>query len=169
MTNDLHSKHKLGSNILALDLGTKTGWVLSMCTTSGELVFIWGNEDFSTKRFVGGGMRLLRFQEWLDQICKIDTSVRTKIDEVYFEEVVFHSGIAPAHVYGGFLAVLTMWCEKNSIPYQGVPVKTIKKYITGNGNANKKMVIDAVKGKGYNTENDNEADALALALYVRKM
>ncbi len=30
---------------------------------------------------------------------------------------------------------LTAWCEHHNIPYQGVPVGTIKKHATGKGNA----------------------------------
>ena len=36
-------------------------------------------------------------------------------------------------------ATLTAWCEHHQIPYQGVPVGTIKKHATGKGNAGKEM------------------------------
>nr|WP_253307849.1 hypothetical protein [Rickettsia endosymbiont of Ceutorhynchus assimilis] len=39
---------------------------------------------------------------------------------------------------------------------------TIKKHITGKGNATKYAVIDAVKSKGFSPKDDNEADSLAL-------
>ncbi len=65
-----------------------------------------------------------------------------------------------------FFAVLTAWCEGENIPYKGVPVKTIKRFITGKGNASKSEVIEAVKGKGFIPQDDNEADALALMFYV---
>ncbi|WP_410526019.1 hypothetical protein [Rickettsia endosymbiont of Polydrusus tereticollis] len=54
------------------------------------------------------------------------------------------------------------FCEIHQIPYRGVPVGTIKKHITGKGNATKYAVIDAVKSKGFNPVDDNEADSLAL-------
>lgn len=149
----------IDTRILALDLGTKTGWA---CGNSYN--FKSGVVDFSTKRFEGGGMRYLRFREWLDNTFRDFEN----IDEVYFEEVRRHIGTDASHVYGGFLATLTSWCEKRGIPYQGVPVKTIKKYITGNGNANKEMMMNAVKVEGYDIEDDNEADAIAMLLYVRK-
>jgi Holliday junction resolvasome RuvABC endonuclease subunit len=161
--NDLDLK--LWVNILCLDLGTKTGWSMSRSNTDNSLEFDYGTKNFSTQRWEGGGKRYLRFEEWLDEIKR----TYERIDDVFFEQVVMHSGTAPAHVYGGFLATLTMWCEKHHIRYEGVPVGTIKKYITGKGNASKEMVIDAVKQRGYNVEDDNEADAMALALYVRRM
>ncbi len=147
--------------IFALDLGTKTGWAIG---TQDNTVFS-GVQDFSpNKRFEGGGMRYLRFFKWLDET--LDNYGR--ISEVYFEEVRRHMGTDAAHMYGGFMATLTGWCEKRCIPYQGVPVKTIKKYVTGTGNASKQMVIDALKSKEYPITDDNEADAIALLLYVRE-
>lgn len=142
--------------ILALDLGTKTGWAIG--DSEG---FHSGFMDFSTKRFEGGGMRYVRFGKWLAE--EVDN-----VSEVYFEEVRRHIGTSAAHAYGGFMATLTSWCEENNIPYQGVPVKVIKKHITGTGNASKQMVVDALKSSGYEVEDDNEADAMALLLYVRE-
>jgi Holliday junction resolvasome RuvABC endonuclease subunit len=43
-----------------------------------------------------------------------------------------------------------------------VPVGTIKRYVTGKGNADKQAVIAAVKALGFSPADDNEADALAL-------
>ena len=67
-----------------------------------------------------------------------------------------------AHAFGGYLAHLTAWAEANKIPYQGVPVGTIKRHIAGKGNADKQAVIDAIRQLGFQPADDNEADALAL-------
>ena len=103
-------------------------------------------------------MRYLRFEHWLGEI----STLAGKLDTVHFEEVRRHCGVDAAHAYGGFLAHLTAWCERHKIPYQGIPVGTIKKFITGKGNASKDQVIAAVSALGHTTEDDNEADALAL-------
>jgi hypothetical protein len=71
------------------------------------------------------------------------------IGAVYFEEVRRHLGVDAAHVYGGLLATLTAWCERHQIPYQGVPVGTIKRHATGKGNAGKAEVIAAMKALGH--------------------
>ena len=89
-----------------------------------------------------------------------------QIDAIYFEEVRRHAGVDAGHIYGGFLATLTGWCEHRVIPYQGVPVGTIKKFVTGKGNADKQVVIDAVRGFGFSPADDNEADATALLLWA---
>jgi Holliday junction resolvasome RuvABC endonuclease subunit len=60
------------------------------------------------------------------------------------------------------MAHLTAWCEHHQIPYQGVPVGTIKKHATGKGNAGKSDMIAAMVAKGFRPADDNEADALAL-------
>ena len=142
------------NRILSLDLGTKTGWA----SQNSLGVISSGVQSFSGSRFDGGGMRYLRFSRWLDEL--IDP-----VDEVYFEEVRRHIGVDAAHAYGGFLATLTSTCEKKGIPYCGVPVGTIKKFITGKGNSGKPQVIQSVKDLGFNPKDDNEADAISLLLY----
>ena len=113
---------------------------------------------FKTTRFDGGGMRYLKFKRWLVDVKQSLDG----IDEIYFEEVRRHVGVDAAHAYGGFMATLTSWCEHHQIPYQGIPVGTIKKHITGKGSANKQAIISAVKALGFNPIDDNEADAIAL-------
>ena len=103
-------------------------------------------------------MRFLRFKRWLTEVKHSADG----LDAVYFEEVRRHAGVDAAHCYGGFLAHLTAWCEHHGIPYQGVPVGTIKKHATGKGNADKAAMIAAVRALGHDPAADNEADALAL-------
>jgi Holliday junction resolvasome RuvABC endonuclease subunit len=47
-----------------------------------------------------------------------------------------------------------------------VPVGTIKRFITGKGNADKQAVIDAVRARGFQPKDDNEADAIAILLWA---
>jgi Holliday junction resolvasome RuvABC endonuclease subunit len=140
--------------VLALDLGTITGWALR--TLDGQIAH--GFVSFRPQRFEGGGMRYLRFKRWLTEL----KSMANDIHAVYFEEVRRHAGVDAAHVYGGLMATLTTWCEHHNIPYQGVPVGTIKKHATGKGNASKDEVIAAMRTIGHPVTDDNEADALAL-------
>jgi hypothetical protein len=154
--------------ILALDLGTTTGWALR--SANGPVAH--GFVSFKSQRFEGGGMRYLRFGRWLADMLALSgqqsgsqTGSQTNltgIGSVYFEEVRRHLGVDAAHVYGGLLATLTAWCEHHQIPYQGVPVGTIKRHATGKGNAGKAEVIAAMKALGHPVTDDNEADALAL-------
>jgi hypothetical protein len=144
--------------IMALDLGTTTGW--ATYEPSGNITS--GSVSFKTGRFEGGGMSFLRFKRWLTDFKQ----TLGAIDVVYFEEVRAHKGVDAAHKYGGFLAHLTAWCEHHQIPYQGIPVGTIKKHITGKGNSPKERVIDAIRKKGFTPIDDNEADSLALLDFI---
>ena len=103
-------------------------------------------------------MRYLRFKRWLTEVKQSSDG----IDAIYFEEVRRHVSVDAAHAYGGFLATLTAWCEHHQIPYQGVPVGTIKKHATGKGNAGKAEMVAAARNRGHTPGDDNEADALAL-------
>ena len=146
------------TTILALDLGTITGWALRL----SDGVVVSGTMAFRSGRYEGGGMRFLRFRSWLDEMLKTNPSLAA----VYFEEVRRHIGTDSSHIYGGFLAHLSAWCEQYSLPYQGVPVGTIKRHITGKGNADKQAVIAAVHARGHTPADDNEADAIAILLWA---
>jgi Holliday junction resolvasome RuvABC endonuclease subunit len=114
-------------------------------------------QSFANDRFSGGGMRYLKFEKWLMGL--------PKPSQVVFEEVRRHAATDAAHVYGGLMATLTKWCESEGIPYQGVPVGTIKKFWTGKGNGKKDVMIAEANRRGFDTKDDNEADALALLHY----
>lgn len=145
-------------SLLALDLGTTTGWASRV----GGIVHS-GTVSFRPGRYDGGGMRYLRFQSWLEQLAADCGG----LGAVYFEEVRRHLGTDAAHLYGGFLATLTAWCETRAIAYQGVPVGTIKRrFATGKGNVGKEAVVAAVRSRGFAPSDENEADAIALLLWA---
>jgi hypothetical protein len=148
-------------SILSLDLGTTTGWALR--SRDGSICS--GSHSFKPQRFEGGGMRYLRFNRWLLLIAGLPSESGCLIDLIVFEEVRRHVATDAAHAYGGFLSHLQAFGENNKIPYEGVPVGTIKKHATGKGNAGKPLMIAAMQGLGYNPADDNEADALALLHY----
>ena len=143
---------------LALDLGTITGWA----TQSERGAILSGTAEFRTDRWQSGGMRFLRFKHWLTETKNLSGS----IELIVYEQVRRHAGVDAAHVYGGWLAILTSWCDYHGIAYQGVPVGTIKRHVTGKGNAEKSAVIAAVRARGFSPADDNEADALAILLWA---
>jgi Holliday junction resolvasome RuvABC endonuclease subunit len=141
------------TTILALDLGTTTGWALR--GSDGHITS--GSESFKPQRFEGGGMRFLRFKRWLTE-----SSSQRRHRRLHFEEVRRHVSTDAATPTAASWATLTAWCEHHQIPYQGVPVGTIKKHATGKGNAGKDEMIASVRARGHTPVDDNEADALAL-------
>jgi hypothetical protein len=144
--------------LLALDLGTTTGWALR--ASSGPINS--GTVSFRPSRYDGGGVRYLRFRAWLDQLAD-DAG---HIEAIHYEEVRRHIGTDAAHVFGGLLATLTSWAEERAIPYQGVPVGTWKRSVCRKGNAKKDDVIAAIRARGFNPSDDNEADAIAILLWA---
>ena len=131
--------------ILALDLGTTSG-----------------TASFRPGRFDGGGMRYLRFSNWLGELDRLSGPIAA----IWFEEVRRHVATDAAHVYGGLMATLTSWAELRGVPYEGVPVGTIKRHATGKGNADKDAMIAAARQRGFSPADDNEADAIALLLWA---
>ena len=121
-----------------------------------------GVYDLKSRRFEGGGMRFLRVGEWLD-----DLHTGKPITRLYFEEVMGHKGTDAAHIYGGIVGIITAFCEAHEIPYSGIPVGTIKRHVTGKGNAKKERVVEAITALGFTPQDDNEADALAILKCVQ--
>nr|WP_027286179.1 hypothetical protein [Rubritepida flocculans] len=144
--------------VLALDLGTTTGWALR--GRDGGIAS--GTMTFRPSRFEGGGMRFLRFKGWLAEVAALSGGLA----RIAFEEVRSHAGTDAAHLYGGFLAHLSAWCEERGVAYEGVPVGTIKRFATGKGNATKAAMVAAVRARGFAPADDNEADAIALLLWA---
>ena len=144
--------------ILALDLGTTTGWALR----SHDGLITSGMVSFKPRRFDGGGMRYLRFINWLTELDRLSGPITA----IWFEEVRRHAGTDAAHVYGGLMASLTSWAELRGVPYEGVPVGTIKRHATGKGNAPKQAMLEAARARGFSPADDNEADAIALLMWA---
>ena len=94
--------------ILALDLGTTTGWALR--GTNDRITS--GTMTFKPSRFEGGGMRYLRFHGWLREMLDL----AGPIDRIVFEEVRRHLSTAGSHVYGGLLATPTAWAGLSALP-----------------------------------------------------
>lgn len=143
--------------VIGLDLGTKTGWAVRI----GPNVIASGTFDFTPNRHSSPAMRYVHFRKQL-----LDLLDGRKEDAVvFYEEVRRHAGTDAAHVYGGLLAILQLQLERLSIPYQGVPVGTIKKTATGKGNASKDAMIQAARKKWPDVQvfDDNQADALWIA------
>jgi crossover junction endodeoxyribonuclease RuvC len=114
-------------NILAIDIGTTTGWALG--ARDGSIRS--GSQSFAAGRLDGPGARWLKFRAFLTETGRS----AGEIHAVYYEDVKNHVGVLAAHAYGGFQAHLQYWCEINRIPCTPLGVGQIKKHWTGRGNA----------------------------------
>ena len=61
--------------VLALDLGTKTGWALH----GSDQAITSGTVEFKNDRWQGGGMRFLRFKQWLTEIKQMTRSEERRV------------------------------------------------------------------------------------------
>ncbi len=143
--------------VLGIDPGTHCGYAL---LDNGRRVVSGTWRLKRTKE--RDGMRYLRMSQHVE-----DMITDYHPDVVAYELVRRHAGTRAAHVYGGIVAALMMPCERHGVPYEGHEVGTIKKAATGNGRADKAMMIEAARGVfDHDPIDDNEADALMIAYLV---
>jgi hypothetical protein len=76
--------------ILALDLGTTTGWAIR----GYDGLITTGTASFRPGRYDGGGMRYLRFTNWLTELDRLSGP----INAIWFEEVRRHAGTDASHI-----------------------------------------------------------------------
>jgi Holliday junction resolvasome RuvABC endonuclease subunit len=162
--------------LLGIDPGTSCGYAILETETGHIVSGVW---DLSSRRHEGGGMRYLRLRSHLLDIFAAG------IDAVGYEEVRHHIGTDAAHVYGGIVATISSTCEdqkvdvprklgfapfRPAIPYQGIPVGTIKKFATGKGNAKKPEIVEAANRLWPTAfiQDDNEADARFIAMVLAR-
>ena len=106
--------------ILALDLGTTTGWATNHPESSGT-------ENFQHKREESPGMRFLRFKVWLEEVLSM-----VEPDLVVFEQA-HHRGGAATAVAAGLVAHTLTLCAERSLEHSSFHSATIKKHAVGKG------------------------------------
>lgn len=139
--------------ILALDLGTKTGYAVRK--RDGKVVH--GTQSFAPRTSWSAGQRWLRFQSWLGELLDLH-----RVDQIAYEHVSFHAGVRDAHCYGAFRALVEMAADRRNIGLVGTNVQTVKRHWTGKGGADKAAMIAQARARGFRPETDNDADALAV-------
>lgn len=127
--------------ILALDIGTKTGWALS----DGEN-FSCGTEVLATKEEVTawGKQRLdRRCDPRISRMAALVRNLSTEVEWIVFEDVEFSSFRKQTQLWASLRA--TIWSAAcPPIKFECVSVKTLKLYATGHGGATKEMMMGAV-------------------------
>lgn len=154
--------------IVTFDLGTNTG--IATLENDGTITSTCIN--LSPKKGEKPGVRFNRFYN-LVKATILDS------DLVVYEDVCGHGrdGLYAAHLYGGFKAIVLLLCEEQGIEYDSIHTGTLKKAITGKGNAKKDEMINAAvsvhgwkptiikkKKTGIIEYNDNECDAYCLLM-----
>lgn len=140
--------------ILALDIATKTGWAYR--AADGSVVSgVW---DLSVKKGIPNGHRIKNLWSRL-----IITHRVRGIDFIVYERPGSLSGHA-RKVLPALQGAIELWSALNDVHYECYTPSTVKKHATGNGKANKKLMIFAAENKWPDLEivDDNQVDALWL-------
>lgn len=92
------------------------------------------------------------------------------IKQIYAEDVNVNKYFGAMRKLSEFRGILFEICDELNLPEpQFAAVTTIKKYATGNGQADKQQMIDACIAKyGHTPVDDNEADACHIYFYFLK-
>lgn len=148
--------------ILALDLGTHTGWAIAAPTFGGSLEYHMtesGVQVFDVKRGESPGMRYLRFRRWIEDVTPPDCRL------ICYEQT-HNRGGAATEIAAGLATRVQEICALRAIEHAAVHSATLKKATTGKGNADKAAMLAAVAQKWKAVESDDEADAIALLHYA---
>jgi Holliday junction resolvasome RuvABC endonuclease subunit len=143
--------------ILALDLGTKTGYAFNNAPgefqkgtwrlASDKEINIQGKNRMSRRC----DCRAIRLYETLHAI---------NADIVVFEDVQFASSTYQVQLWATFRGVVwaAFYGRSPAVVIECVPTGTLKKYATGNGGANKEMMAAALYRVSPDLKNDNLDD-----------
>lgn len=152
-------------NILALDLGTRTGWATNM---TGRVES--GVQIFDVKRGESPGMRYIRFNRWLDELVVSDVGL-AHVGLVVYEQS-HNRGGAATEVAAGFTTRVQEFCALHKKEHAAIHSATLKKFTTGSGRGDKADMERAAIAKGWLIDggsihhDDNQVDAVCLLQYA---
>ena len=144
--------------ILALDLGNRTGWA----TRSDK-----GYLDFGSWRLYedapGDPGRFVRLKAHIEEAVPMGQLGLLALELA----PMLRSRAANATLHG-MAAIAQCWAYDWDIPWTAVAPSTIKKHATGSGRSNKHCMLNAARERWGNfvIKTDDEADALWLMDYV---
>lgn len=159
-------------NVLALDLGSKTGWALQ---EQGRIES--GVQVFDVKRGESPGMRYVRFRRWLNELAFVTSAPLSAwtLDLIVFEQA-HHRGGAATEVAAGLSTRVQEFCAERGIEHAAVHSATLKKFVTGSGRGDKADMLAHAMKRGWidgetwlpqtRLKDDNEVDAVCLLHYA---
>ena len=146
-------------SVLALDLGTSTGWALAR--PGRETVF--GTQAFKPSG-AHAGAPYLALRNFLHSTKATQDRADDPIEHIYFE---YPRGLKWKSENAGvaqisFRATMLCWACHHPIRCTGLTVQGLKRDFTGNSKADKAAMIARARELGHAVETEHEADAIAV-------
>lgn len=157
----------MAPNILAIDPGSEKG--IGFALIRGDDLALCGSGVMFTQRPDPNspeGKRRDRTMVW-SAILNILEHWAPLCDVIAYEDVVKHSSVWSAHLYGGQIAHLQWYAHCHSKQFCPVPVQTAKRALGSKASGKAKLTeqVKAAHRLGYTSVKDsNEADAVGIAL-----
>jgi Holliday junction resolvasome RuvABC endonuclease subunit len=156
--------------ILALDLGTKTGYCYG-----GENRFECGTWTLAAPSEITSWGKSRQTRRGDPRVCRLLSNI-TELDRpdiIVFEDVQFSSTVMQCQLWASLRgAVWCAACVGRTIVVEAVPVGTLKKFATGNGAADKMAMRVALIARLVQPPNpnwdDNAIDAYWLYLWAQQ-
>lgn len=146
-------------NILGIDQATKCGIAYEVENDPEVKTELW-NLEIKTKE--SQGMKWIRFESRLKQFLNAN-----KIAVLAYE-LPAGRNMKPIIHSSKLIGIIEKTCVELDIEYIEFSASSVKKFATGNGNANKKLMVEYSKKLwGYKGEDDNEADAIHILKYLK--
>ncbi len=97
---------------------------------------------------------------WVTQKC---SEYARQADLVVIEDFAFSASNAYAREVAGLAYMVRMWLHSHGKPFILVAPSSLKKFVTGKGNAEKALVMkDVYRRWGHDINDNNSADAVVL-------
>jgi Holliday junction resolvasome RuvABC endonuclease subunit len=146
-------------NIMAIDQATKAGVAFQLKGSAKISVELW---DLSIGTKESQGMKWLRFEAKFR-----DALVSNKIKAVAYE-LPGGRNVKPIIHSAKMIGIMEKVCVEEQVEYLEFSSSEVKKMATGNGNANKELMVKAAREHwGYEGEDDNEADAINILMLLK--
>lgn len=153
--------------ILAVDIGTSCGY----CYNEDSAMFcgVW---TLATAKEIKewGRTRLTRRNDpRIVRLRKLVAGFCDKVDGIIIEDVEFSRFRIQTQMWASLRAAIWLACEECGIYYEAVNVKTLKKWATGNGNADKPQMLAAAQKQRPDLKfGADSADAFHLWTWAQK-
>ncbi len=145
-----------GGPILALDLGTTTGWAIGVPGTMP----ICKSVSFPKASVSGPGRLYASFEDWLWDLIEVHQPVMIAYEAPMPPQAM--KGINAGRIALSLVGHLEQVCYRATIPCYEQDVWAVRGYFVAHRGAKKEAVMAECRKRGWAFDTDNAADAAAV-------